>query len=75
MTDSRIVFDTNCLIDFVCFEACRDPKDNKFLELAITASAQYIISRDEDLLVLHPFRSITICTPKAFIETYRTDGY
>src|ERR1700709_1155765 len=35
--------------------ACRDPKDNKFLELATAAEASCIISGDLDLLVLHPF--------------------
>ncbi|NKC10820.1 MAG: putative toxin-antitoxin system toxin component, PIN family [Gammaproteobacteria bacterium] len=40
--------------------ACRDPRDNKFLELAVSANADCIISGDEDLLVLHPFRDIAI---------------
>src|SRR6266849_10889771 len=34
---------------------CRDPKDNKFLELAVSGRAERIITGDEDLLVLHPF--------------------
>jgi putative PIN family toxin of toxin-antitoxin system len=47
---------------------CRDPKDNKFLELAIEGNASYVISSDADLLVLHPFRGISIVSPKAFFE-------
>lgn len=47
---------------------CRDPKDNKFLELAIDGQADAIISGDNDLLVLHPFRGIPILTPREFIE-------
>jgi len=39
---------------------CRDPKDNKFLELAISAQASCLITGDKDLLILHPFRSIPI---------------
>ncbi len=39
---------------------CRDPKDNKFLELALAAKATCIISGDKDLLILHPFRGIPI---------------
>ena len=35
---------------------CRDPKDNKYLELACEAEAACILSGDQDLLVLHPFR-------------------
>lgn len=45
---------------------CRDPKDNKFLELAISGKADCIISGDRDLRVLHPFRGIPILTPQEF---------
>ncbi len=47
--------------------ACRDAKDNKFLELAVSGKANQIISGDTDLLVLHPFRGISIVTPLAFL--------
>ncbi len=47
---------------------CRDPKDSKFLELAVSGGADCIISGDQDLLVLHPFRDIPIITPRAFLE-------
>lgn len=40
--------------------ACRDPKDDKFLELAVAAEASCIVTGDEDLLVLNPFRAIPI---------------
>jgi len=46
---------------------CRDPKDNKFLELAISGRATYIVSGDDDLLELHPFGGITILQPQAFL--------
>lgn len=46
---------------------CRDPKDNKFLELAISGSATCIISGDQDLLSLHPFRGISIISPQIFV--------
>lgn len=49
-------------------QACRDPKDDKFLELAWAAKAAAILSRDDDLLALHPFRGIDILTPQAFVE-------
>ncbi|MEL6159298.1 MAG: putative toxin-antitoxin system toxin component, PIN family [Cyanobacteria bacterium J06627_32] len=45
---------------------CRDPKDNKFLELALSGSTKAIISGDADLASLHPFRKISIFTPKLF---------
>ncbi len=46
---------------------CRDPKDDKFLELAVSGRASHIISGDADLLVLHPFREISIVTPHDFV--------
>lgn len=48
---------------------CRDPKDDKFLELAINGNAILIVSGDKDLQVLHPFRSIPILSPREFLET------
>lgn len=48
--------------------ACRDPKDNKFLELAVSAKADFIITGDKDLLDLNPFRGTQIITPKEFVE-------
>ena len=48
--------------------ACRDAKDNKFLELAVCGNADYIVSGDEDLLVLNPFRGIPILTPRNFLD-------
>ncbi len=49
--------------------ACRDPKDDIFLELAVSGQADMILSSDNDLLVLHPFRGIPILKPAAFLET------
>ena len=46
---------------------CRDPKDNKFLELAVSGTATHIISGDDDLLSLHPFRGVAILTPQEFV--------
>ncbi len=48
---------------------CRDVKDNKFLELALAAKAQTIVSSDADLLVLNPYRGIDIQTPAEFLLT------
>ena len=45
---------------------CRDPKDDKFLELAINGRAAFIVSGDADLLVLDPFRGIPILAPATF---------
>ena len=53
--------------------ACRDPKDDKFLELAVSGNATHIISGDRDLLALHPFRGISIVSPGDFLS--ETRGY
>jgi putative PIN family toxin of toxin-antitoxin system len=47
--------------------ACRDPTDDKFLELAVSGNADLILSGDKDLLTLHPLRGIPIVTPAAFV--------
>lgn len=49
---------------------CRDAKDNKFLELAVSGQASTIISGDMDLLELHPYRGIEILTPRAFLDKF-----
>jgi putative PIN family toxin of toxin-antitoxin system len=49
--------------------ACRDPDDNKFLELAVSGHATHIITGDSDLLVLNPFQGIAILPPHAFLES------
>ena len=47
---------------------CRDPKDNKFLEVAVNGHATVLVSGDDDLLTLHPFRGIPVLTPQAFLH-------
>jgi putative PIN family toxin of toxin-antitoxin system len=48
--------------------ACRDPTDDKFLELAINGQADLILTGDKDLLVLNPFRGILIVAPATFAQ-------
>jgi putative PIN family toxin of toxin-antitoxin system len=48
--------------------ACRDPTDDKFLELAVSGRADLILTGDNDLLVLNPFRGIPIVTPATFVQ-------
>ena len=47
-------------------KACRDPKDNFLLSLAVSAKADLIVTGDKDLLVLHPFRGINIISYTEF---------
>ncbi len=52
--------------------ACRDPDDDHFLALALAAGAEWILTYDEDLLVLDPFRhreaKINIVRPEHFMQ-------
>lgn len=47
---------------------CRDSKDDKYLELGISGKADCIITSDDDLLVMNPFRGISIITPSRFLD-------
>lgn len=47
---------------------CIDPDDNRVLECALEAHAQAIITGDNHLLRLHPYREISILAPKQFLE-------
>jgi putative PIN family toxin of toxin-antitoxin system len=49
---------------------CRDAKDNKYLELALAAGAAVIVSSDNDLLALSPWRGVRIVTPAAFVAEF-----
>ncbi len=50
--------------------ACRDPKDDKFLELAVSGNATCIVTGDDDLLALNPFRAIPILSAEQFVESF-----
>jgi len=49
-------------------KVCRDPKDDKFLEVALNGKADVIISGDNDLLVLNPYMGIPIVSPRQFLD-------
>ena len=49
-------------------QACRDPEDDKFLELAVNGDADLIISGDVDLLTLHPFMGISLLSPADYLQ-------
>ncbi len=51
--------------------ACRDPDDDKLLEIAVIGNADCIVTGDQDLLVLDPFREVRILTPAAFMDAVR----
>jgi predicted nucleic acid-binding protein len=53
---------------------CRDPKDNKYLELALAAGASVIVSSDDDLLVFDPWRDIRILRPVDCVRSRNRTG-
>jgi putative PIN family toxin of toxin-antitoxin system len=50
--------------------ACRDPKDDKFLSLAVSGKADCILAGDRDLLDIVTFDGIPIYRPAEFIRLF-----
>ena len=48
-----------------------DPKDDKFLEAAVTGNVDFIVSGDNHLLALKEFRSIPILSGREFVDWLR----
>ena len=46
---------------------CRDPDDDKLLEIAVVGRADFLVTGDRDLLILNPFQGIPILTPAEFL--------
>jgi len=51
----------------------RDPKDDIFLICADTGKAQYLVSEDNDLLVLNPYRGVAIVNALDFLKLLQTN--
>lgn len=47
---------------------CRDPGDNKFLEAALTATAEYLVTGDRDLRDIGEYEGIKIRFPAEFLR-------
>jgi len=47
---------------------CRDPKDDKFLEVALNGKAELILTGDADLLAMHPWQGIPILAPARYLK-------
>lgn len=73
-SDRRAFFSS--LVEFVeivpittAIRACRDPRDDKFLDLAVSGDAGWLVTGDQDLLVLNPYAGIAIVTPAGFLAS------
>jgi uncharacterized protein len=47
---------------------CRDGRDNHILQVAVNGRARVIVTGDDDLLVLNPFRGITILKSADYLK-------
>ena len=47
--------------------ACRDPKDDKFLDVAVNGDAKALVNGDRDLLELDPFHGVRVVSPGDFL--------
>ena len=45
---------------------CRDPNDDMIIACAIDAAADYIVTGDEDLLILNRYQDIVVINPRNF---------
>jgi predicted nucleic acid-binding protein len=50
------------------FQLVFNPKDNKFLSLALDADVMAIVTSDKELKVLHPYKGIAIPSPADFMR-------
>ncbi len=55
------------IVPTISLMVCRDSKDDKFLEVAVDGMADVLVTEDNDLLELHPFRDIPIITLREMI--------
>jgi putative PIN family toxin of toxin-antitoxin system len=49
-------------------QGCRDPRDDKILETATAGQAEFVVTGDQDLIVMSPFHGVPIVTPATFLE-------
>jgi len=49
---------------------CRGPDDDKFLACAVSASADFIVTGDKDLLSLGTYKSVEIISASKFLKTF-----
>jgi putative PIN family toxin of toxin-antitoxin system len=53
-------------------KACRDPKDDKFLEAAVNGQADFLLTGDRALLAMRNFRSVVIISPSRYLQITRS---
>jgi putative PIN family toxin of toxin-antitoxin system len=51
-------------------KVCRDPEDDMLIEAAIAGRAEYVVTGDEDLLILKTFETVGFVTPRLFLAAF-----
>ena len=71
-TRERFLADVSAVAEWTAItgalHCCRDPNDDKIVETALAGRASCLVTGDADLLDLHPFRNLSILTPRQFLE-------
>jgi hypothetical protein len=74
LTDNAITTFVNLLVELGervqperKVEICRDPDDNRVIEAALAGNAEFVVTGDEDLLVIGRFETIRFITPHEFL--------
>jgi uncharacterized protein len=49
-------------------QACRDPRDDKFLETAVNGRADFLVTGDRALLAMRAFRSVATVSPSGYLR-------
>lgn len=52
----------------------RDPEDNKILESAVEADAEFLVTSDNDLLRLEKYQNVKIVNPSQFWSNHKDEG-
>jgi len=52
-------------------KVCRDPDDDKFLDVSLAAKSTYLVTGDEDLLCLKRYQNVRILKPTEFLAILR----
>lgn len=64
----QLSFIVDVIPHVISIKACRDPKDDKFLSLAISGRADILLTGDKDLLVLNPYKTVRILTCLEYLQ-------
>jgi predicted nucleic acid-binding protein len=58
----------------VAADVCRDPNDLPILGTAVAGNADYVVTGDQDLLMLKSYLGITIISPREFYDLISDQG-